>query len=492
MGQPLQRCTPEEVGIPSKTMENLLDKLAQCETEPHGLMVMRYGKVCFSGWWKPYAANLLHGLQSMTKTFSGTAIGMLITEEKLSLDTRITTLFPEQVPENPSAHLLRMTVRDVLCMGTGMETAAPASEHWIKDFFRTPVPNAPGTAFYYNNPGSNLLAAIVNKVSGQSMTAYLEEHLFPYIGIDKGEIACLSLPDGTEIGGGGMFARLEDCMRLMLLYMNDGVAGEKRLLSRDWVKLATSCQNAAPNPTGILDCRQGYGFQMWQCSFPGAYRADGALGQYVVCFPKQELMIGIFETASYPAGVQQVLDAFYSIVPSMKSDVLPDNPADFARLQERAAALKLDAPFGERNHRQATELSGGRYKLSEGKVIWMPAITWQLMGKTLPEVESLVLQKNEDWHLTLNTTQGPFAFRLPADGTTAVAELPGMFPYDLAYVQACACAANELKVEIRYIKTCYHVLLSLRTEQDRLYIETRMKDMQPVQANAVAMRCKTE
>ena len=158
MGQPLQRCTPEEVGIPSKTIESLLDKLTQCETEPHGLMVMRYGKVCFSGWWKPYAANLPHGLQSMTKTFSGTAIGMLITEEKLSLDTRITALFPEQIPENPSAHLLRMTVRDVLCMGTGMETAAPASEHWIKDFFRTPVPNAPGTAFYYNNPGSNLLA----------------------------------------------------------------------------------------------------------------------------------------------------------------------------------------------------------------------------------------------------------------------------------------------------------------------------------------------
>ena len=42
MGQLLQRCTPEEVSIPSKTMENLLDKLAQCETEPHGLMAVSY------------------------------------------------------------------------------------------------------------------------------------------------------------------------------------------------------------------------------------------------------------------------------------------------------------------------------------------------------------------------------------------------------------------------------------------------------------------
>ena len=50
-----ERTTPESVGIPSKAIENLLDKLESGVTEPHGLMIMRHGKVCAEGWWSPYA-----------------------------------------------------------------------------------------------------------------------------------------------------------------------------------------------------------------------------------------------------------------------------------------------------------------------------------------------------------------------------------------------------------------------------------------------------
>lgn len=484
----LPMCTPEELGIHSSVIEGLLDKLTECETEPHGLMVMRYGKLCFSGWWKPYVPQLQHGLQSLTKTFSGTAIGMLITEGKLSLDTKVISLFPEKIPADASNNLLRITVRDVLCMGTGMETAAPASEHWIEDFFRTPVPNTPGTAFFYNNPGSNLLAAIVKRISGKPMMQFLEEKLFPYIGVETGSIACLTLPDGTEVGGGGMYARLEDCMRLMLLYMNYGVAENKRILSREWVEFATSCQNGAPNPAGIRDCQQGYGFQMWQCSYPGAYRADGALGQYVVCFPAQNLMIGILETASYPTGVQQVLDAIFSVVPLLEDRVLPNDPIAFGRLSARAKMLRLPVPFPERNDNFA-EPATGCYHLIDGKIPWMPEVVSFVTGKDFPGIRDLVLRKNEKWALTLNTSQGNFTLSFAADGSMSTVELPGMFPYDLAYVQACICAPNTLVAAIRYIKTCYEVQLRLRTEGNLLHVETSMNDMKKVHEYAVALRC---
>ena len=97
-----ERTTPESVGIPSKAIENLLDKLESGVTEPHGLMIMRHGKVCAEGWWSPYAPGIRHGLQSHTKTYAATAVGIAYTEGIVDLDERIIDIFPDEAPENLS------------------------------------------------------------------------------------------------------------------------------------------------------------------------------------------------------------------------------------------------------------------------------------------------------------------------------------------------------------------------------------------------------
>ena len=45
-----ERVTPESVGIASGDIEWLLDRLESGFTEPHGLMIMRHGKICAEGW----------------------------------------------------------------------------------------------------------------------------------------------------------------------------------------------------------------------------------------------------------------------------------------------------------------------------------------------------------------------------------------------------------------------------------------------------------
>lgn len=70
MRKEFPRTTPEAVGIPSASIEWLLDRLEEGWTEPHGLMIMRHGKVCAEGWWTPYATGIRHGLQSHTKTYA--------------------------------------------------------------------------------------------------------------------------------------------------------------------------------------------------------------------------------------------------------------------------------------------------------------------------------------------------------------------------------------------------------------------------------------
>ena len=141
-------------------------------------MIMRHGKICAEGWWNPYAPGIRHGLQSHSKTYAATAIGIAYTEGIVKLDERIIDIFPEYAPEQPSENLKRLTVHDVLCMGCGMDEMPMATEHWIRDFLHTPVNHTPGTTYMYNSVGSSILSAIIVKKTGMSMHEYLKPRLY--------------------------------------------------------------------------------------------------------------------------------------------------------------------------------------------------------------------------------------------------------------------------------------------------------------------------
>ena len=103
------------------------------------------------------------------------------------------------------------------------------------------------------------------------------------------------------MGGGGMLATTEDNLRLMKLYADGGVWEGERILAEDYVRLATTNQNdsstEALNNPEASDNFLGYGFQIWMCKPKGVYRADGAMGQFTIVSPEQDLLIAINETA---------------------------------------------------------------------------------------------------------------------------------------------------------------------------------------------------
>lgn len=100
-----ERTTPEAVGLRSEDIEWLLDELESGFTEMHGLMIMRHGKVCAEGWWAPYGPGVRHGLQSLSKTYAATAVGIACTEGLLHLDDKVIDIFPDEAPEKPSENL---------------------------------------------------------------------------------------------------------------------------------------------------------------------------------------------------------------------------------------------------------------------------------------------------------------------------------------------------------------------------------------------------
>jgi CubicO group peptidase (beta-lactamase class C family) len=342
----LRRRTPESQGVSSRAILDLLEDAQRKHIELHSLMILRHGSVIAEGWWKPYAPDRLHTLFSLSKAFTSSAIGFAVTEGLLTENDLVISFFPDNLPLEVSPNLARMRLRDLLSMSSGHaeDTLGPqiwaTAGNWVRTILEQPVPFEPGTHFVYNTGATFLLSAIIQKVTGQNLLAYLESRLLRPLGIEG--MTCESNPDGIAFGGFGMNARTEDIAKFGQLYLQDGVWNGQQLLPKSWIEQTTrshidngdhSSNSGLGNDWGV-----GYGYQFWRCRH-GAYRGDGAFGQYCVVMPEQDAVIvmtaGVVDMA---AELNLVWD---HLLPNMHAERLEENLADQAELAKVLAQLEM-------------------------------------------------------------------------------------------------------------------------------------------------------
>ena len=498
MRKEFERCTPESVGIPSESIEKLLDALEEGWTEPHGLMIMRDSKVCAEGWWAPYAPGLIHGLQSHTKTYAATAVGIAVTEGILKLTDRVIDIFPDKAPKDPSENLKLLTVRDVLCMGCGMEKMPFNGVDWIEQFLATPVVHKPGTAFMYNSTGSTLLGAMVREKTGLGLIDYLKPRLFDKIGIDAANLKCICMDDGMEMGGGGLYATTEDNLRLMKLYADGGVWEGERILSEEYVKLATSLQNESATERAVNppaeDNFVGYGFQIWMCRPEGVYRADGAMGQFTIVFPKYNMLLAITENASGSTGgvmPQKALDTiweWYYSLPDPSVTELPENEKASAHLARRMSMLALPRPNRSRIS-PLQDKAAGWYDVKEGYLAFK-------------QVNPFIRDAKNDGAAKLWISFDPhgvtfYTHRNPEDGEKIiVAAMDGSRKENtvdglasIALASAEWVSDNMLKLTLRMVETCNEQYFDFTFDGDDLKIEVYSNHVfGPMRKNVVTLK----
>lgn len=469
------RTTPEIVGIHSDDILEYIDNLERSNTEMHGIMIMRHGKICAEGWWNPFAPNLRHGLQSHTKTYAATAVGIAYTEGILKLDERLIDIFPDETPENPSENLKLLTVRDVLCMGCGMDTMPNGSADWIREFMHTPVNHKPGTAFMYNSTGSSILGAVVRKKTGEGLHEYLTNRLFNKIGIDPGNIRWYCMPDGMEIGGGGMLATTEDNLRLMKLYADGGIWDGERILAEDYVKLAVSKQNDSAtesrNNPEASDNFLGYGFQIWMCKPEGVYRADGAMGQFTIVNPKQDLIIAINETAAGAHWAQSTLNITWDFLKKIKDDTLAEKPENAGRLARKMRCLNLPNPVCKPFSPKIEEINGKKYTVVSGV---LSCELWNFMSSKGPEnIQTFSFDFDSYgcvWNIVVNGKNE--AIRIATNGS----RFSNLLGTEADQTQLLVCDGawteqNVFFVTLRWAETCLTKNLSFNFDDDGVKIE---------------------
>ncbi len=336
----LQRATPESQGIASSAILKFVEAVEGQFHELHSFMLLRHGQIVAEGWWSPYRREDPHMLFSLSKSFTSTAVGLATAEGCFSLDDKVVSFFPDDVPAKVSKNLAAMKVRHLLSMSTGhdVDTMPHMVErpdgNWTRGFFEVPVIHKPGTHFLYNTGATYMLSAIVQKTTGKKLTEYLKPRLFKPLGVEKTtwEVS----PQGVNTGGFGLNIKTEDIARFGQLYLQKGKWEGKQIIPEAWVDEATQSHiSNGDNPES--DWNQGYGYQFWRCRH-NAYRGDGAFGQYCIVMPEQDAVLAI---TSGLGDMQEPLNLVWDILlPAMKEKAVRANKAAQEALTQKTSQLE--------------------------------------------------------------------------------------------------------------------------------------------------------
>lgn len=353
----LPRVNPEFQGVSSSAIIDFVKSADEFMHHLHSFMLLRRGSVVAEGWWQPYDPETRHMLFSVSKSFTAAAVGLTVEEGRLSLESPLITFFPEELPKDISPNLAEMKVRHLLSMTTGHEadTLEPVmrADDPIKAFLELPVSREPGKFFVYNSGASFMLAAILQKVTGQELIEYLTPRLFEPLGIQGATWD--SHPNGTAFGGWGLNLKTEDIARFGQLYLQKGEWRGRQILPSAWVD-----ESALKHIAHIFDDEpdwiQGYGFQFWRCQAPGVYRGDGAFGQFCIIMPQEEAVLAI------TAGVmemQAVLNLVWEkLLPGMNRGLLPENTPATQELDMLLKGLSIETAAGDKVSPLAADLAG--------------------------------------------------------------------------------------------------------------------------------------
>lgn len=253
---------------------------------------------------------------STTKSVMSALVGILVGQGRLSVEQPA----PVAAWSDPGDPRHAITIDNLLRMTSGLaldETQSPFSpvarmlylERDMAGYAESAGLEAkPGSTWNYTSGNTLIVSRIVrDAVGGQAarVRRFADDELFAPLGMRN--VTLEFDATGTPVGSTYMLAPARDWLRFAMLYLNDGVAGRRRILPEGWVRYST---------TPTLDTGYGAGFWtnhlaghipwssvLW--SIPGAPRdsfyARGLLGQYVVVVPSERLVVARFGVSHGPS-----------------------------------------------------------------------------------------------------------------------------------------------------------------------------------------------
>jgi CubicO group peptidase (beta-lactamase class C family) len=230
---------------------------------------------------------------SVAKSFVSTLVGIAIDEGSIgSVTDPVTEYLPELAERDPRFE--RITLRDLLSMSSGLryeEQSLPLP--WGDDvdtyygtdlrdlaLSATQIVRPPGQEWLYNNYNPLLLGLVLERATGMSVSDYMATRLWQPLGAE----AAATWNQDSESSGfekleSGLNATPVDFARFGQLFLHEGQWNGTRIVSQDWVRVATAAETSA-------DPAVHYQYFWWiDTERPGRFFALGNFGQYVYVAP---------------------------------------------------------------------------------------------------------------------------------------------------------------------------------------------------------------
>ncbi len=335
-GTSLARSTPEEHGISSEYILDLLDTIEKKNLEVHAMLIGVGEDVVYEAYYEPYGPGDIYQMNSMSKLYTCTAVGMAADRGLMNLEDYVKDVLAEYVTTDDE-NLGRLQLKHLLTMTGGH--VAPVSynsddESWARSILAKPFDREPGSNFLYDGSCTILASTMLLKQTGLNTEQFLAENGF-FSDFGYGNYYMALTPDGASSGAGGFKYNPEDLLKLGMMYLHGGVFNGKRILSEDWVNKSLGYD---PVVTGQDQEQLGYKFH-WYNKGQGYMYALGANGQTLFICPELDLTIAT--VGHINAIVQDVL------VKALVKPLLADGEnrnydgASYQELLDRTAHLTL-------------------------------------------------------------------------------------------------------------------------------------------------------
>ncbi len=333
--------TPEEQGVDSEKLYDLVKGIRENKTEIDSLVIVRNGYIITEAYFSGNKDSL-RALYSCTKSVTSALVGAAIDDGYIKdVDMKLLDIYPDMKIKNNNTLKKQITLEHLLTMSSGFDwdevtisyshpdnplPQLERSPDTVQFMLNRSVSTEPGRAFNYNSGGSHLLSAIITKLSGKALAEYAEDKLFKPLGITNK--SWYSAQDGISFGGYGLYMRATDMAKLGYLYMKKGKWGDKQIIPEEWVELSTIKHiDADYNGTS-----KGYGYQWWVNSF-GGYSARGFQGQYIIVQPELDMVV-VFQSHFTKNDLLPLNMMEANIIPAVKStQPLPSNTEMYEKLK---------------------------------------------------------------------------------------------------------------------------------------------------------------
>ncbi len=363
--------TPEAVGVPSKAVLSLLEKIQEKNYALHSLVMARGEDIFAEVYWAPNRADLNHRMYSQTKSFVGIAVGQLIAEGKLKADDKIIDYFQDKLPSEVHPYLAMQTVENMLTMHTCM----PGMRWFMRDitdreafYFNYEPERMPGANFTYDSTGSFILGALVERVTGKTFLDYLKEKCFDEMGMFQ-KAKVLTCPGGKAWADSALLCTTRDMMAFARLLAQKGEWNGKQLLDRAMVEKATSPLVDTGTFAREGMSQQGYGWQIWGMYDKG-FSFHGMHGQYTFYHAPTDITFSMTAALDRSVGYAEIFTdlAMDTVISQAGNPLPPSKEADELALWSNNA--KMVAALGEASSPLEEKLQGKTFRFEENPMGW--------------------------------------------------------------------------------------------------------------------------